>query len=158
MTPSQQRALDELWPVFGVEEGETPLDFSALFGNANPVIMEIGFGNGEATWRMAKAHPEENYLGVEVHRPGVGRLLLSVEEQGVENVRIACTDAVELLRGMQERGDLSRDEDGRWVAQAALAVLLSAPALWHLWLVARVFAGRYAYPFDIDWLESTTST
>ena len=98
VTEGQQRALDELWPVFGVEEGEYPLDFRGLFGNANPVIMEIGFGNGEATWRMAKAHPEENYLGVEVHRPGVGRLLLNVEEQGIDNVRIACTDAVELLR------------------------------------------------------------
>ena len=98
VTEGQQRALDELWPEFGVENGTAPLDFGALFGNANPVIMEIGFGDGEATWRMAKAHPEENYLGVEVHRPGVGRLLLNIGEQGIENVRIACTDAVELLR------------------------------------------------------------
>jgi tRNA (guanine-N7-)-methyltransferase len=60
--------------------------------------MEIGFGNGAATWRMARDRPDENYLGVEVHRPGVGHLLLKVEEHGLENVRIACEDAVELLR------------------------------------------------------------
>ena len=98
VTGGQQRALDELWPEFGIEAGKGLLEFGTLFGNANPVIMEIGFGNGEATWRMAKAHPEENYLGVEVHRPGVGRLLLNIEEQGLANVRIACEDAVELLR------------------------------------------------------------
>lgn len=98
VTEGQQRALDELWPVFGVEAGESRLDFEAIFGNGRPVIMEIGFGNGEATWRMAKDHPGENYLGVEVHRPGVGRLLLNIEEQGLENVRIACEDAVDLLR------------------------------------------------------------
>jgi tRNA (guanine-N7-)-methyltransferase len=99
VTEGQKRALDELWPVFGVEPGSTPLDFNALFGNPGPVILEIGFGNGDATWQMARAHPEENYFGVEVHRPGVGRLLLKIEEQGLENVRIACEDAVELLRG-----------------------------------------------------------
>lgn len=98
VTEGQKRALDELWPVYGVQPGSSPLDLAALFGNGNPVIMEIGFGNGEATWRMAQAEPAENYLGVEVHRPGVGRLLLKIEEHGLENVRIACDDAVEFLR------------------------------------------------------------
>ena len=98
VTEGQQRALDELWPVYGVPAGASMLDFAALFGNGNPVIMEIGFGNGEATWRMAQAQPGENFLGVEVHRPGVGRLLLKIEEHGLENIRIACEDAVELLR------------------------------------------------------------
>ena len=98
VTEGQQRALDELWPVYGLPAGASMLDFAALFGNENPVIMEIGFGNGEATWRMAQAQPGENFLGVEVHRPGVGRLLLKIEEHGLENIRIACEDAVELLR------------------------------------------------------------
>jgi tRNA (guanine-N7-)-methyltransferase len=98
LTGGQRRALEELWPVFGIAEGSRELDFKKLFGNGHPVIMEIGFGNGDATWQMAQAHPEENYLGVEVHRPGVGHLLLKLQEHGITNVRIACEDAVEFLR------------------------------------------------------------
>jgi len=98
VTEGQKRALDELWPRYGVERDAAPLDFAALFGNDRPVVVEIGFGNGEATWRMARDRPEENFLGIEVHRPGVGHLLLKIEEHGLENVRIACEDAVELLR------------------------------------------------------------
>ena len=98
VTEGQKRALQELWPAWGIEPGSGLLDFRAVFGNDRPVIMEIGFGNGEATWRMAQASPEENFLGVEVHKPGVGRLLLKIEEHGLGNVRIACEDAVALLR------------------------------------------------------------
>ncbi len=98
LTEGQKRALEELWPVHGLPECGDSLDLAGLFGNDHPVIMEIGFGNGEATWQMAAAHPEENYLAVEVHRPGVGHLLLKLEEHGINNVRIACEDAVELLR------------------------------------------------------------
>jgi tRNA (guanine-N7-)-methyltransferase len=97
LTEGQKRALEHLWPVYGLAEWTDQLDLDALFGNSNPVIMEIGFGNGDATWQMAAAHPEENYLAVEVHRPGVGHLLLKLEEHGISNVRIACEDAVELL-------------------------------------------------------------
>jgi tRNA (guanine-N7-)-methyltransferase len=98
VTEGQKRALQELWPTWGIEPGSGLLDFRDLFGNDGPVILEIGFGNGEATWRMAQASPEENFLGVEVHKPGVGRLLLKIEEHGLDNVRIACEDAVALLR------------------------------------------------------------
>jgi tRNA (guanine-N7-)-methyltransferase len=98
LTEGQKRALEELWPVHGLPEREGPLDLGGLFGNRHPVIMEIGFGNGDATWQMAAAHPEENYLAVEVHKPGVGHLLLKLEEHAISNVRIACEDAVELLR------------------------------------------------------------
>jgi tRNA (guanine-N7-)-methyltransferase len=98
LTVGQKRALDELWPRFGVDREHGQLDFEDLFGNRHPVIMEIGFGNGDATWRMALAYPEENYLGVEVHRPGIGHLLLKLEEHGIGNVRVNCEDAVELLR------------------------------------------------------------
>ncbi len=98
LTEGQKRALDDLWPRYGVSPQPGKLDFRKLFGNEQPVILEIGFGNGDATWQMAAAHPEENFLGVEVHRPGVGHLLLKLEEHGVDNVRVACEDAVELLR------------------------------------------------------------
>lgn len=98
LTDGQKRALDQLWPVYGLDAGEEVLDFGALFGTSDPVIMEIGFGNGDATWQMAIAHPEQNFLAVEVHRPGVGHLLLKLEEHDAGNVRVACQDAVELLR------------------------------------------------------------
>jgi tRNA (guanine-N7-)-methyltransferase len=98
LTDGQKRALQELWPRWGVESGGGPIDLVALFGNRRPVILEIGFGDGAATWRMARAHPEQNFLGVEVHRPGVGRLLLALERHGIANVRVACADAVGFLR------------------------------------------------------------
>jgi tRNA (guanine-N7-)-methyltransferase len=98
LTDGQKRALDRLWPVHGIPAGESTLDFSKLFGNEHPVILEIGFGNGDATWQMARDHPEENFLGVEVHQPGVGHLLIKLEQHGISNVRVACEDAVELLR------------------------------------------------------------
>lgn len=98
LTQGQSRALQELWPLYAIPGNSGMLDFRALFSNDHPVIMEIGFGNGDATWQMAKEHPEENYLGVEVHKPGVGHLLLKIEELGITNIRIACEDAVELLR------------------------------------------------------------
>ena len=98
LTAGQERALRELWPRFGIEDGDGLLDLDQLFGSNAPVILEIGFGNGEATWQMASAHPEENYIAVEVHQPGVGHLLLKIEEHGIENIRIACADATEFLR------------------------------------------------------------
>jgi tRNA (guanine-N7-)-methyltransferase len=98
LTDGQRRALDDLLPRYGAGEGGPELDLARLFGNDRPVILEIGFGNGDATWRMAQAHPEHNFLGVEVHQPGIGRLLLALEREGIENVRVACMDAVELLR------------------------------------------------------------
>lgn len=98
LTEGQKRALDEVWPRFGIEHGESLLDFRTLFGNNAPVIMEIGFGNGDATWQMAQARPAENYLGVEVHQPGVGHLLLKMKQHGIVNIRIANDDAVEFLR------------------------------------------------------------
>jgi len=98
LTAGQKRALDEFWPRFGIEKDDSVLDFGVLFGNDNPVIMEIGFGNGDATWQMAQANPAENYLGVEVHQPGVGHLLLKMEQHGITNIRIANDDAVEFLQ------------------------------------------------------------
>lgn len=98
VTEGQRRALEELWPVYGLEPEGGLIDFADAFGDNRPVVLEIGFGNGDATWQMAAAEPEKNFLGVEVHRPGVGHLLLKIEEHRLQNVRIACEDAVEMLK------------------------------------------------------------
>ncbi len=98
MTTGQQRAFAELWPRFGVEfEGNVSLDPAALFGNTHPVTLEIGFGNGDTLAELAARYPEHNYLGIEVHRPGVGRLLLTLAERGLGNVRVLRQDAVAVL-------------------------------------------------------------
>ena len=106
LTDGQKRALDEHWPRWGIEPGGGELDFAATFGNAAPVILEIGFGNGDATWRMAEAEPQHNFLAVEVHRPGVGRLLLMLAQRGIGNVRVVCADAVQVLRERVPPGSL----------------------------------------------------
>jgi tRNA (guanine-N7-)-methyltransferase len=97
ITEAQQRALDSLWPQYGIAFEPAPLDLDAAFGRCAPVTLEIGFGNGDNLAAQAQRHPERNYLGIEVHRPGVGRLLLGLEEQRLPHVRIICHDAVEVL-------------------------------------------------------------
>jgi tRNA (guanine-N7-)-methyltransferase len=99
ITEAQVRALEDLWPKYGVEFAAETLDFDVAFGRRAPRTIEIGFGNGENLARLAAAHPERDYLGIEVHRPGVGRLLLALEEGQLSNVRVVCHDAVEVLRG-----------------------------------------------------------
>ncbi len=97
LTPGQQRAMDELFPRFGIDAGDTPLDLDTLFARNAPRILEIGFGNGESLAEIAKNHPQNDYIGIEVHRPGVGHLLIKIEELGLTNVRVICADAVEVL-------------------------------------------------------------
>jgi len=97
VTAAQERALAELWPKFGVPFESQALDLDALFGRRASRVMEIGFGNGDHLAAIAKAHPERDYLGVDVHRPGVGRLLLAIEAGTLANVRIVCHDAVAVL-------------------------------------------------------------
>ncbi|MBL4761840.1 MAG: tRNA (guanosine(46)-N7)-methyltransferase TrmB [Methylophaga sp.] len=98
LTPGQQRAIDRLWPQFAIDEGETLIDLNQLFGRDASKILEIGFGNGASLVEMAKNQPDNDFLGVEVHRPGVGQLLNAIEQHGLTNLRVACTDAVELLK------------------------------------------------------------
>jgi len=107
LTIAQQRALDELWPHYGIERGETVLDYEDHFGRSADVIVEIGFGNGESTWQMAQQEPEKNFIGVEVHKPGVGHLLMALEEHDIENVRIAREDAVPFLQQRIAIGSLA---------------------------------------------------
>lgn len=100
MGSGQQRALAELGPRFVLPYAPAPLDLAAVFARAAPKILEIGFGMGGATAEIAGNHPENDYLGVEVHVAGVGALLKSIGELGLDNLRIVRHDAVEVLRDM----------------------------------------------------------
>ena len=100
LTKGQQFALDNYWPVMGVEYATQPLDLVALFGRDAPVVLEIGFGMGASLVTMAKNNPHQNFLGIEVHSPGVGACLSAAHEEGVENLRVMCHDAVEVLENM----------------------------------------------------------
>jgi len=95
LTPGQRRALDELLPRFGI--GPDVTDLRSAFDREAPLVVEIGFGNGQALAWMAANEPEKNFVGIEVHEPGVGRLLNSVEEAGLTNVRVGMRDAVDVL-------------------------------------------------------------
>jgi tRNA (guanine-N7-)-methyltransferase len=108
LTASQQRALDELWPEFGVAFDGEPLRFDALFGRVAPVVMEIGFGNGETLVQQAAEHPEADFLGIEVHEPGVGHCLIKAREAGVRNLRLIRHDAIEVLDAMIPPASLAR--------------------------------------------------
>jgi len=116
--PGQQRALDELGPRFLLPFRRAPLDFSATFGRNAPVVMEIGCGMGDATVQVAAAAPDTDFIGVEVHEPGVGALLKRIGEEKLSNVRVLRHDAVEALEHM--------------VAPASLAgVHIWFPDPWH---------------------------
>jgi tRNA (guanine-N7-)-methyltransferase len=97
ITAAQQRALDELLSRYGVPEDAGQMDFTRLFGRDAETLLEIGFGNGASLARMAAEHPDNNYLGIEVYRPGVGKLLLQLEREDINNVRVLCADAMEVL-------------------------------------------------------------
>lgn len=97
---AQQRSLDTLLPRFGIPYVAEAVDLAAAFGRTAPKILEIGFGMGESTAAIAAAHPENDYLAIEVHTPGVGSLLKLLGEKGLSNVRIIQHDAVEVLQHM----------------------------------------------------------
>lgn len=97
ITRAQKRALEELWPVYGLEESPDPISFEQVFGREAPTVLEIGFGNGETLVRSAEASPHVNFLGIEVHLPGLGRCMLLAEKAGIKNLRLIKGDAVEVL-------------------------------------------------------------
>ena len=97
---AQARALEELGPQFLIEYAKAPLDVKQAFGRKAPVILEIGFGMGDTTSHIARSMPEKDFIGVEVHTPGVGSLLKQVGEQGLTNLRLIQHDAVEVLNQM----------------------------------------------------------
>lgn len=98
MTQGQKRAMDELWPIYGIDPVTGEIDFRGIYPREAPVTIEIGFGNGENLVHMARNAPERNFLGIEVHQPGVGHCLLSIVEEQLENVRVMREDAVEVLQ------------------------------------------------------------
>lgn len=98
ITGAQQRALRDSWPLYGLDFAPATLDLDAAFGRRASRVAEIGFGNGENLTALAAAHPDRDYLAIEVHRPGVGRLLLAIERLALTNVRAICHDAVEVFQ------------------------------------------------------------
>jgi len=106
LTKGQQHALDHLWPVMGVEYTAEPLDLVSLFGRDAPTTLEIGFGMGASLVTMAGNNPQQNFLGIEVHSPGVGACLADAHEAKLSNLRVMCHDAVEVLENMIPDGSL----------------------------------------------------
>lgn len=98
ITRAQKRALEELWPAYGLEESTEPISFEQAFDRQAPTVLEIGFGNGETLVRSATESPHVNFLGIEVHLPGLGRCLLLAEKAGLSNLRLIQGDAVEVLK------------------------------------------------------------
>jgi tRNA (guanine-N7-)-methyltransferase len=117
LTQGQQFALDNFWGKYCLDPKEA-LDAPNIFGRVAPICVEIGFGNGECLAKLAAAYPDKDYIGIEVHRPGVGHLLIQLEQQGLQNVRIYCHDAVEILTNNLADNSLS-------------AVHLFFPDPWH---------------------------
>ena len=97
LTAGQRNALDTLWPRFGLERDQGALDPEHVFGRDAPRVLEIGYGMGQSLAQMAAADPDKDFIGIEVHRPGVGALLMEIEQQGLNNLRSYCDDAVEIL-------------------------------------------------------------
>ena len=118
MTEGQQRGLDQGWPQFGLQLEDGLRDFDQVFGRSAPRTFEIGFGMGHATLEMAAAAPEQDFIGVEVHKPGVGALLNGALTQNLTNIRVYSCDALEVLRDCVADASLDR-------------VLLFFPDPWH---------------------------
>lgn len=97
-TPAQKLAYKSLWPVYGLDVTPEQWDLARLFGRQSDVFLELGFGDGRALKMLSARHPENDYLGIEVHRPGVGRVMRELEEQGLRNVRVASEDGMEVLQ------------------------------------------------------------
>lgn len=96
-TPAERKNYEELHGDFCIPYEKKTIDFQAVFGNSNPTVIEIGFGMGKATALIAQQHPDINYIGIEVHKPGVGKLLGEIRERGLTNLRIVEHDAMEVL-------------------------------------------------------------
>lgn len=108
ITQAQDRALKELWPQYGIEFSNSRIDLDEVFGRSAERILEIGFGNGESLVHEAGENPEIDYLGVEVHEPGIGRCLVAAHEAGLTNLRIIRHDAIEVLQQQIEDGAITR--------------------------------------------------
>ncbi len=149
---AQRRAVETLLPTFGIAYARAPLDLDAAFGRPAPKILEIGFGMGETTAQIALAHPQNDYLGIEVHTPGVGSLLRLIEAHALANVRIIQHDAVEVLNHMIAAGSLSAIHvffPDPWPKKRHHKRRLIQPPLVHL-LAGRLRPGGYLH-LATDW-------
>lgn len=108
MTPSQQKALAELWPVYGLEFTPDAAEFGRSFPVRQPIVLEIGFGNGETLVTHAVQNSAQNFLGIEVHDPGVGHCLLKAHDAGIDNLRLINHDAIDVLRQQIPAASLAR--------------------------------------------------
>ncbi|MBR9858668.1 MAG: tRNA (guanosine(46)-N7)-methyltransferase TrmB [Gammaproteobacteria bacterium] len=108
LTKGQEKAMAEQWPVMGIEYSAEQLDLDAVFGRAAPRVLEIGFGMGASLVEMARVAPELDYIGIEVHTPGVGACLMGAAEAGLTNLRVMCHDAVEVFEHMLPEQSLDR--------------------------------------------------
>jgi len=149
---AQRRAVDELLPRFGMPFSPEPADLDSVFGRTAPKVLEIGFGMGEVTAQLAREHPERDYLGIEVHTPGVGNLLKLIDEHGLANIRLVQHDAVEVLARMIRPASL----DGAhvffpdpWPKKRHHKRRLIQPAFVHL-LADRIKPGGYLH-LATDW-------
>jgi tRNA (guanine-N7-)-methyltransferase len=152
MSPAQQRALDTLLPRLGIAYAPAPLDFAATFGRSAPVILEVGFGMGETTTAIAAAHPQNDFLGLEVHGPGVGALLNRVDAAGLANVRVIQHDAVDVIAHMIPAASLAGIHvyfPDPWPKKRHHKRRLLQPAFVHA-LAQRLAAGGYLHAAT-DW-------
>ena len=108
MTASQKRALDRLWPDYGIAFANEALDLAAIFGRDAPRVFEIGFGNGDSLVEFASTMPKFDFIGVEVHKPGVGHCLIRAREAGISNLRLIIHDAVEVLEHQIPKASINR--------------------------------------------------
>ncbi len=149
---AQRRAVETLLPTFGIAYAPALLDLDAAFGRPAPKVLEIGFGMGETTAQIALAHPHNDYLGIEVHTPGVGSLLRLIEVHALANVRIIQHDAVEVLNHMIAPGSLSATHvffPDPWPKKRHHKRRLIQPSLVHL-LASRLRPGGYLH-LATDW-------
>jgi len=108
MTASQERALEELWPRYGIDYENSPLDLREIFGRVADLTLEIGFGNGDTLVLAATDKPDQDFIGVEVHEPGVGHCLIQANRAGIDNLRVISHDAIEVLQNQVPDAGLAR--------------------------------------------------
>lgn len=106
-TEGQQRAFELHWKSFGLDYTDKLVDLPRLFEREAPTVLEIGFGNGDSLAQMAEQNPQNNYLGIEVHRPGAGQLLQQIEKRELTNLRVSTHDAVDVLKNQLSENSLS---------------------------------------------------
>jgi tRNA (guanine-N7-)-methyltransferase len=108
LTPPQQKALVDLWPRFGIEFNDQHLDFADLFRTNEKICLEIGFGNGNTLVQQAQENPQQNYIGIEVHEPGVGHCLIAAQKANINNLRLIIHDAIDVLQQQLPLSSLNR--------------------------------------------------